>query len=439
MELKVGELLRHFVVDFHGTNYTVFTSVGGGIGLEYEDNLKNMKFVFYTGKEKNQIFDIYPNCSDNYTVYSSDIEEVNEPSVYLDDKLKKQIDQEQEFYIIQNGFFSHIEDSDFIQIAKKEFNKLSNNIGGYISRQVPKELYKFGENLTEKKYYANPAISREAEIELVELGLVTPKKSPLLVGFPGVGKTAIAEGLAYRIQKGDVPVALQNKIIFNIEAASLINGCQYRGMLEKNVKTLVEAVKNRDDIVMFIDEFHTLIGLGKTDGVNIDVSNILKPYLANGEIKIIGATTLEEYNKIVLKDKAFARRFKLVDVPEPEIDVVVKILLGSIPYYEQVTDVKFSFCDEDKKIIFENLALLTMRENRTQEKYYPDITLEILADSFGLARLNSRDDVIIDDIVKAISICNTVNKDSKDAIIESLKATFARKKLELKPKSGDTV
>ena len=429
-KLQVGELFEVFEVNYNGIKHEVFTSVGGGIGLHYNNSDGREQFVFYTGDKKDQIFDIYPNYLNNYTVVAQNIESIDENVVFMDAKLKKAIDQDQIFYIQKSRkSITKITDQDFLKCAQEEYSKLSSNI--YVNGAIPKELLKYGEVLTDKKYYSDPAIARDEEIELVELGLLTPKKSPLLLGPPGVGKTAIAEGLAYRIQTGNVPLAIQNKTIFNVEPAALINGCENVGLVEKNVQELIKGIKGKENIILFIDEFHTLIGLGMGSKSNIDVSNMLKPHLASGNIKIIGSTTLEEYKNIVLKDKAFSRRFKTIDVFEPKSEDVVKILLGSLPYYEQVTGVNFSFSDEDKQIIFECISGLTEMKNRIQDKKYPDITLEILADSFGFASLNSRNGVSIDDILRAIHISNAVHEESKNEYIERLNNLSSQKQLKL--------
>lgn len=433
-KLVVGELFRVFEVNYNEKIYEVFTSVGGGIGLIFNKKNEGKKFIFYTGVNKNQEFDIYPNCSNDYTVLEYNIDKIESSSVFLDDKLSKVIDQKQSFYIRKSlkGIIE-INDHELLQLVKEVYSKLPKNSNiSDIKIQVPHKILKFGTVFTDKKYYSNPSIAREKEIELVELGLLTPKKSPLLVGPPGVGKTAIAEGLAYRIQTGDVPLALQNKIIFNLEPMALISGCENVGMVEKNMEKIITSIKDREDIILFIDEFHTLIGLGLGGKGNLDVANMLKPYLASGEIKIIGSTTFEEYNNILLKDKAFARRFKLVNVCEPKLEDVIQILFGSICYYEQVTGVKFVFSEEEKQTIFKCMAYLTEQNNRIQNKYYPDITLEILADSFGLARLQSRDVVTIEDIANAISISNTVNEQAKEETIDILNNSFPQNVLKLK-------
>ena len=304
----------------------------------------------------------------------------------------------------------------FIEKNKKNSNEISNDSS--VKNSIPESLLRYGEVLTDKIYYCNPAISRDNEIEQLELALITPKKSPLIIGEPGVGKTSIVEGLAYRIQRGDVPDVIKNKTIFKIEAASLISGCKYVGMVEENVQELLKGIVGKENIILFIDEFHTLIGLGTGSKSNIDVANMLKPYLASGEIKIIGATTKDEYNSIILQDKAFDRRFKTIEVLEPKLQNVIKILNGSITCYEHLTNIKFDFEDEYRQIIFECLANLTGKINRVQNKNYPDITLEILAESFAFAALNSRKKVLIDDIIKSIENSSTVCREAKNDAIE---------------------
>ena len=181
----------------------------------------------------------------------------------------------------------------------------------------------------------DPVIGREKEIERVIqiLGRKT-KNNPALIGEPGVGKTAIAEGLAHRIVAGDVPDILLNKRVLTLDIGSLVAGTKYRGEFEERLKKIIEELRNTDDAILFIDELHTLVGAGAADGA-IDAANILKPPLSRGELQCIGATTLDEYRKYIEKDAALERRFQPVMVEEPTLEQTIEILLGIRERYEQ--------------------------------------------------------------------------------------------------------
>ena len=194
-----------------------------------------------------------------------------------------------------------------------------------------------GINLTEASRAGklDPVIGREKEIERVIqiLGRKT-KNNPALIGEPGVGKTAIAEGLAHRIVAGDVPESLLNKRVLTLDIGSLVAGTKYRGEFEERLKKIIEELRNTNDAVLFIDELHTLVGAGAAEGA-IDAANILKPPLSRGELQCIGATTLDEYRKYIERDAALERRFQPVMVEEPTLEQTIEILMGIRERYEQ--------------------------------------------------------------------------------------------------------
>ena len=210
-----------------------------------------------------------------------------------------------------------------------------------VTSQEPEDTYqalkKYGRDLNQlaKQGKLDPVIGRDAEIRRV-LQVISrrTKNNPVLVGEPGVGKTAIAEGLAFRIVKSEVPENLKSKTIFALDMGALIAGTSYRGQFEERVKAVVNEVKQSDgQIILFIDEIHTLVGAGKTEGA-MDAANILKPALARGELHCIGATTLDEYRKYIEKDPALERRFQPVLVGEPSVEDTVSILRGLKEKYE---------------------------------------------------------------------------------------------------------
>ena len=183
--------------------------------------------------------------------------------------------------------------------------------------------------------YKRQVIGRDTEIRNCQRILSRRKKNnPVLIGKPGVGKTAIVEGLAQRIVNKDVPEPLQGRTIFALDMASLVAGAKYRGQFEERLKSVIDEVKKSDgQIIMFIDELHTIVGAGKTEG-SMDASNIMKPMLARGEIKVIGATTLNEYRENIEKDGALERRFQKVLVDEPSVEDTISILRGIKDKYE---------------------------------------------------------------------------------------------------------
>lgn len=192
-------------------------------------------------------------------------------------------------------------------------------------------LDKFGKDLVElaRKGKLDPIIGRDNEIRrAIQILSRRNKNNPILIGEPGVGKTAIAEGIAQRILKGDVPENLKDKTIFSLDMGALVAGAKYRGEFEERLKAVLEEIeKSEGRIILFIDEVHNIVGAGKTEG-SMDAGNLLKPMLARGEIKVIGATTIDEYRKYIEKDAALERRFQPVMVDEPTVEDTISILRG---------------------------------------------------------------------------------------------------------------
>ena len=231
----------------------------------------------------------------------------------------------------------------------------------------------YGEDLTKKKYVTNPAIARDDEIKKLIVVLLTPDKSALLVGKPGIGKTAIVEGLAYKIQNNDVPDALKGYRIIKINSTSLTGTMEINGREEMVISVLVDELKKTTKTILFIDEVHTLIG-GRSDGP-LDLANILKPGLDRGDIKAIGATTTIEYETYVVRDRAFLRRFEKIDVLEPDEPTTVKILMGSLPRIEAQTGIKFKYNNYVENMLLESIVSATSEFKRIYglSAMYPDI------------------------------------------------------------------
>ncbi len=192
-------------------------------------------------------------------------------------------------------------------------------------------LAKYGRDLVKdvQDGKIDPVIGRDEEIRrVIQILSRKTKNNPVLIGEPGVGKTAIVEGIAWRIMKGDVPLSLKDKKLIELDMGALIAGAKYRGEFEERLKAVLEEVKNAEGgIILFIDEIHNLVGAGKTEG-SMDAANLLKPMLARGELRCIGATTFNEYRKYIEKDAALERRFQKVTVAEPSVEDTISILRG---------------------------------------------------------------------------------------------------------------
>ena len=260
-------------------------------------------------------------------------------------------------------------------------------------------LKKYGRNLTEDvaKGKIDPVIGRDEEIRRVmQILSRKSKNNPVLIGEPGVGKTAIVEGLAWRIFKGDVPFSLKDKIIFELDLGSLIAGAKYRGEFEERLKaTLSEVSKSNGQIIMFIDEIHNLIGAGKTDGA-MDAANLLKPMLARGEIHLIGATTLDEYRQYIEKDAAFERRMQKVMVDESSLEDTISILRGIKERYETHHGVKIL----DEALV----AAATLSKRYISDRFLPDKAIDLVDEACAAVRMEIDSmPVELDEITRQIS------------------------------------
>ena len=252
--------------------------------------------------------------------------------------------------------------------------------GGKGSTKTP-TLDEFGSNLTQMATEAklDPVVGRHNEIDRVIqiLGRRT-KNNPVLIGEPGVGKTAIAEGLAQRIQQGDIPDILENKRVLTLDIGLLVAGTKYRGEFEERLKKIMEEIKSAGNVILVIDEVHTLIGAGAAEGA-IDAANILKPALARGELQCIGATTLDEYRKHIERDAALERRFQPVTVGEPSIDDTIEILRGLRERYEQHHRLKIT----DEALV----AAATLGDRYISDRFLPDKAIDLIDEAGSRVRL----------------------------------------------------
>ena len=266
---------------------------------------------------------------------------------------------------------------------KKSIEKVRK--GQKVTSDNPEEtnnpLEKFGRDLTQeaREGKIDPVIGRDGEIRNALRILSRRKKNnPVLIGNPGVGKTAIVEGLAQRIVNNDVPEPLQGRTIFSLDMGSLVAGAKYRGQFEERLKAVLEEVQNSDgQIIMFIDEIHTLVGAGKSEGA-MDASNIMKPMLARGEIKVIGATTLNEYREYIEKDGALERRFQKVMVNEPSVEDTISILRGIKDKYEIFHGIRI----QDSAVI----AAAQLSDRYISDRFLPDKAIDLMDEACATVR-----------------------------------------------------
>src|SRR5881296_3911954 len=253
--------------------------------------------------------------------------------------------------------------------------------GGKSASSKTPTLDQLGVNLTAmaKAQQLDPVIGREKEIErVIQILSRRTKNNPALIGEPGVGKTAIVEGLAQRIASGDVPETLMGKRLLTLDIGSLVAGTKYRGEFEERLKKIIEEVKNSGNCVLFIDELHTLVGAGAAEGA-VDAANILKPSLARGELQTIGATTLDEFRKYIERDAALERRFQPVQVEEPSIEETVAILRGIKDRYE--AHHKLEITDEAIK------AAAELAARYVPDRFLPDKAIDLVDEAASRVRL----------------------------------------------------
>ena len=285
----------------------------------------------------------------------------------------------------KNGEVKRILDK--YNINKKTFMNVLKEVRGNqrVETQDPEGTYdalgKYGTNLTElaKKHKLDPVIGRDEEIRrTIRILSRRTKNNPVLIGEPGVGKTAIVEGLAERIIRGDVPEGLKNKVIFSLDMGALIAGAKYRGEFEERLKAVLKEVQSSEGrIILFIDEIHTIVGAGKTDGA-MDAGNLIKPLLARGELHCIGATTFDEYRQYIEKDKALERRFQPVIVEEPTVEDAISILRGLKERFEIHHGVRI----HDSALI----AAAKLSNRYIQDRYLPDKAIDLIDEAGAMIR-----------------------------------------------------
>jgi ATP-dependent Clp protease ATP-binding subunit ClpA len=271
-------------------------------------------------------------------------------------------------------------------------------------------LNTYGEDMTAKTYITDPAIARDEEIKKLIIILLTPEKSGLLIGKAGIGKTAIVEGLAYRIINNQVPDALKGYRVIKFNSTSLVGTVMVNGKNELVMGLLVQELKRVNKTIIFIDEIHTLIGHGES----MDLANMLKAGLDRGDIKAIGATTTAEYNAFIVRDRAFLRRFEKIEVPEPDRDTTVKILQGTLPKIEKQTGAHSKYSTYITQLLLESVVDATSEYKRVYglAAMYPDVAFSILQQAYSNAIYDNRHEVTYADYYNAIKNSKRIYPDS---------------------------
>ena len=321
-------------------------------------------------------------------------------------------------------------------VTEKEFEKVIAELrkGERVTSASAEDTYnslnKYAKNLTQLAHSGklDPVIGRDDEIRRVlQILSRRTKNNPMLVGEPGVGKTAIAEGLAHRIVNGDVPENLKDKTIYSLDMGALIAGAKYKGEFEERLKSVVKEVTSSDgNIILFIDEIHTLVGAGGGEGA-MDAANILKPALARGELRAIGATTLDEYQKYFEKDKALERRFQKVMVEEPDTESAISILRGIKEKYEAHHKVRI----KDEAII----AAVELSQRYIPNRYLPDKAIDLMDEAAAKLRMeiNSKPeelDVLDRKIMQLEIEIEAIKRENDGEKLRSLNADLANLKEE---------
>ncbi len=289
-------------------------------------------------------------------------------------------------YFLKSGGISRLQAVQWISHGAADERRYQKSIGSPAKTLKPVKqesaLEKFTVNLAQLAADGkiDPCIGRVPELQrIIQVLCRRRKNNPLLVGEPGVGKTSLAEGLALRIQTGDVPELMRNAVIHLLDMGALLSGTKYRGDFEQRLKAVLKEVKAADNIILFIDEMHTLVGAGATGGGSMDASNLLKPSLQDGSLKCIGSTTYEEYKNYVEKDRALSRRFQKVDVGEPSVAETVEILKGLQGRYEKHHGIKY---------VPEALEVAAELANRhINDRFLPDKAIDVIDEAGAACRL----------------------------------------------------
>lgn len=300
-------------------------------------------------------------------------------------------------------------------IAEKEKNNLyDRNV--YVDTTLLQKANIAYEFIDERKFEINPAIGRDSEIREICSSLLTPSFSSLILGEPGVGKTAIIEGVAYKLKTGDISNRISNMKIMKVTPSAIVSGCSLVGMFEQKMETLIQFLKDNPNIILYIDEIHTAKGAGTGGHDNNDILNILKPHIENGSIRMIIATTIKEYDKYLSEDEAFTSRFRLTTIKEPDRDLLRDIVNGSIEKYESQKGIIFESDEEIKDRMIEILMDATGENHRVyyDKKCNPRLALSIIQTSFGYADYDGSKNVGIKYLSESLEKCEYLSETARN-------------------------
>ena len=390
---------EHFILSILKINSST-KDIFNNLNITYEKYLKEINKIIINSKQTNLIS--YTPLFKRILMSLNNKKEITEKDVFLE--------------ILEYGEGIGLSILSNLNIdLNKLYNELLNN-----------KQYEYGINLNEivnNKQY-EPIIGRNKEInEIIEILLRKNKNNPLLIGEPGIGKTALVESLAYKINKKEVPKELQNKKIISINISKLISGTRYRGEFEEKFHKMIEHFEQNSNFIIFFDEIHTIVGAGGAEGA-IDAANILKPYIARNKLKIIGATTTKEYYKSIYNDGALNRRFQTIMIKEPSEKETINILLNTKKYYEKFHNVHIT----NKQLEL----IVSLSTKYIKDRYNPDKSLDMLDkicskiklkniidnDQIKINKLNSQKINYIknNEFNKAKQISNIINNYKKDKL-----------------------
>lgn len=306
-------------------------------------------------------------------------------------------------------------------------------------------LDKYGEDLTSMPYLKDPSVGRKQELERIMKILLYPErdKSVIITGVAGCGKTALVKGLAYRIQKGDVPAPLKDLKIISIDTATMVAGTKYVGTLEEKMKKILDEASNDKNIIIFIDEIHQAVSGGRAEGNDNTVAEILKPYLDYGKVRVIGATTEEEYAEHVESNTAFKTRFKKVAIKEPDYNTTYQVLDDLIEAYNKISYSKLIVSPEERHMIIDwliNSTKPTFRDYKDRASN-PRLVLDVLKEAYAIAAFNESKEVTVDYLIEALKNEDRLYESSRERQAQILRSLKPRprsecKILEFKPRAN---
>ena len=349
------------------------------------------------------------NCDNNMkNKYEDDLKAIH--NILYEDYLKKTLKKEKLNKckeILEKGENLSNEELNFVLSDESEKNKIIVSNPAHLIR--PKENY--GIYLTDKKYSMNPAIGRDEEIRSLSKNLLIPKTGTILIGEPGVGKTAIVEGLSYQIQNSTICDLLKNKGVLSVSISALLAGCQYRGTFEQKINNLCDDLSNSKDVILFLDEMHATIGAGGSMQNDLDMANMLKTFISNDQIKIIGCTTTYEYNKYFSNDKAFRRRFNVIEIKETSKEALYCILQTILEDLSLRFNIKVELSEFEINSVLELIIKLSLRKQKYSYELQknPDSSIKLLTSCFAYMAISNIKNAKYSDFIDGIKDNENLN------------------------------